>query len=379
MNIGIVCYPTYGGSGVIATELGKVLAAKGHQVHFITYNRPVRLDAFVQNVMFHEVRVEDYPLFEFVPYESALTSMLVDVALYQDIDIFHVHYAIPHASAAFMAREILKTLGKTVPFITTLHGTDITLVGKNKAYSPVVTYSLNQSDGVTAVSEFLKQATIDTFGVTNEIQVIPNFVDTEHFNRKDKSHFRRMIAQGEERILLHASNFRKVKRVEDVIHTFDRVRKVVPSKLLLLGDGPERSDMEALCRNLGLCDEIRFLGTIDPVEEVYSLGDLFLLPSESESFGLSALEAMACGVPVISSDGGGLPEVNLNGVTGFTCTAGDVQSMAEYAIRLLTDTELWQQFSEAARQQALRFNASLVVDLYERLYRDTLERLQAHA
>jgi L-malate glycosyltransferase len=374
MNIGIVCYPTYGGSGVLATELGKSLAARGHKVHFITYSRPIRLGHFVQNVLFHEVRLHDYPLFENPPYESALASTMVDVARYQDLDLFHVHYAIPHASAAVMARNILAEMGKHVPVITTLHGTDITLVGKEKSFEPVVAWSINQSDGVTAVSGFLRDLTMETFPIRREIEVIPNFVDLQRFQRQDKEHFRKIIATNNEKLIIHTSNFRKVKRVEDVILSFALIRKQVRSKLLMVGDGPERSNAESLCREMHLCDDIIFLGNQNPVEEIYSIGDLFLMPSASESFGLSALEAMACGIPCVTSNAGGLPEVNLDGVTGYVCEIGDVETMAARAISILEDQDKWQQFSKNAIAQSMEYDIEKIVPLYERYYEEVLSK-----
>ncbi|MFN8395311.1 MAG: N-acetyl-alpha-D-glucosaminyl L-malate synthase BshA [Bacteroidia bacterium] len=374
MKIGIVCYPTYGGSGVLATELGKSLASRGHQVHFITYSRPIRLGHFVQNILFHEVRVEDYPLFEYPPYESALTSTMVDVGRYQNLDLFHVHYAIPHASAAVLARNILADMGKRVPVITTLHGTDITLVGKEKSFEPVVAHSINQSDGVTAVSEYLRQATLDTFPIRRDIEVVPNFVDTNRFQRQDKEHFRRLVAPNNEKLIIHASNFRKVKRVGDVIRTFALIRSQVRSKLLMVGDGPERSNAEALCRELHLCDDVVFLGNQNPVEELYSIGDLFLLPSETESFGLAALEAMACGIPCITSDSGGLPEVMKNGETGFVVGVSDVEGMAARSIEILNDPAIWKAFSENSIVHASGFDIEKVVPLYEQYYQRVLEQ-----
>ncbi len=374
MNIGIVCYPTYGGSGVLATELGKSLAARGHKVHFITYSRPIRLGHFVQNVTFHEVRLQDYPLFDYPPYESALASTMVDVARYQNLDLFHVHYAIPHASAAVMARNILADMGKHVPVITTLHGTDITLVGREKSFEPVVAWSINQSDGVTAVSGFLRQATLDAFPIRREIEVIPNFVDLDRFKRQDKEHFRKIIATNNEKLIIHTSNFRKVKRVEDVVRAFEIIHRKVKSKLLMVGDGPERSNAEALCRELHLCDDIIFLGNQNPVEELYSIGDLFLMPSESESFGLSALEAMACGIPCVTSNTGGLPEVNLDGVTGYVCDVGDVESMGARAISILEDQDRWNLFSKQAIAQSLEYDIEKIVPLYERYYEQVISR-----
>ncbi len=379
MNIGIVCYPTFGGSGVVATELGLALASRGHKIHFITYNRPIRLSLFSENIFFHEVRTKDYPLFDFVPYESALASMMVDVARYHKLDLFHVHYAVPHASVAFLAKQVLEDEGLHVPVITTLHGTDITLVGKNPAYEPVVRFSIKHSDGVTAVSNFLKQATIDNFGVGQDCRVIYNFVDTQRFKRQDKDHFRKMVATGGHKILIHASNFRKVKRVKDVILTFAKVREHIAAKLLMVGDGPERTGAEELCRELNLCDDIIFLGSQSAVEEIFSIGDLFLIPSENESFGLSALEAMACGMPVISSNTGGLPELVVNGDTGFTSAVGDVNDMAANALSLLQDDQKWAEFSRRAHARALEFHPDLIVDQYETYYKEVVGTLQTIA
>jgi N-acetyl-alpha-D-glucosaminyl L-malate synthase BshA len=373
MNIGIVCYPTFGGSGVVATELGKSLAQRGHKVHFITYSRPIRLGHFTQNVTFHEVRTQDYPLFEYPPYESALASTMVDVARYQNLDLFHVHYAIPHASAGYLARNILADMGKRVPLITTLHGTDITLVGKEKSYGPVVAFSINQSDGVTAVSDYLRQATYESFPIRREIEVIPNFVDLDRFSRQDKEHFRRMVATNNEKIILHTSNFRKVKRIEDVIQIFSRISEKINAKLLMIGDGPERPMAEQLCRDLNLCSKIVFLGSQNPVEEIYSIGDLFLMPSATESFGLSALEAMACGIPCVTSNAGGLPEIVLHGKTGFTAEVGDVEAMANRALELLADKPKWDEFSIAARSRAEEFKLEAIVPLYESYYQKVLD------
>lgn len=372
MKIGIVCYPTFGGSGVLATELGQGLARRGHQVHFITYRQPVRLLNFTENVYYHEVPTADYPLFEYPPYDTAMTSTLVDVALTAGLDILHVHYAIPHAAIAYMAREILKTHGRHVPFVTTLHGTDITLVGKNRAFAPVVAFSINQSDGVTAVSESLRQDTLDAFKVEVPIEVIYNFVDFSRFSKTDKEHFKKAIAPNGEKILVHTSNFRPVKRVEDVIHIFQRVNAVVPSRLLLIGDGPERQNIEMLCREIGLCDEIRFLGKLEAVEEVLAIADLFILPSGHESFGLSALEAMACEVPVISSNAGGLSEVNIHGVTGYLQDPGDVDGMAAHAIELLENPDQLARFRKQAYEQARRFRIEQILPEYEALYEKVL-------
>jgi N-acetyl-alpha-D-glucosaminyl L-malate synthase BshA len=337
MKIGIVCYPTFGGSGVVATELGKALADNGHQVHFITYNQPARLDFFSENLFYHEVSVSKYPLFDYPPYELALASRMVDVVRFEKLDILHVHYAIPHASAAFMAKQILQTYGIYIPVVTTLHGTDITLVGKDRTYKPVVTFSINMSDGVTAVSENLRKDTFEFFEIENDIKVIPNFIDLHRFNLQAKDHFKKAIAPEGEKILIHTSNFRKVKRTEDVVRIFAKILEKIPSKLLMVGDGGERSDCEQLCRDLGVGDDVRFLGKQDAIEEILSVSDLFLMPSQSESFGLAALEAMACKVPVVSSNAGGLPELNIDGVTGFLKDIGDIQGMADSSIYILED------------------------------------------
>lgn len=368
MRIGIVCYPTFGGSGVLATELGRGLAARGHQIHFITYRQPVRLINFAENVYYHEVPTSEYPLFEYAPYDTAMASTLVDVATSARLDLLHVHYAIPHAAIAYMAREILRAKGIYIPVITTLHGTDITLVGKNRSFAPVVEFSINQSDGVTAVSESLKQETLETFQINKEIEVIYNFVDFSRFTKTDKEHFRRAIAPDGEKILVHTSNFRPVKHVDDVIRIVQRINEQIPAKLLLIGDGPERQNMEMLCRDLDLCDEIRFLGKLEAVEEVLAIADLFLLPSGHESFGLAALEAMACEVPVISSNAGGLPEVNIQGVTGYLEKPGDVEAMAEDALSILVDPEKQKLFRRNAYEQALRFSIDTILPQYEAYY-----------
>lgn len=368
MKIGIVCYPTYGGSGVVATELGKSLALNGHEVHFISYSLPVRLDFFSDKLFFHEVSVFDYPLFDHAPYETALTSKLVDVMRHEQLDLVHVHYAIPHASVAFMAREIVKSSGVYIPFITTLHGTDITLVGKNHSYEPVVTFAINESDGVTAVSADLKKNTFDHFDVHNEIEVIPNFVDLNRFSRKAKEHFRNAIAPAGEKLIVHTSNFRKVKRIDHVVQVFNEIRKTIPSKLLLIGDGPERTHIEEISRSLDACNDIRFLGKQDSIEEILSVADLFILPSASESFGLSALEAMACEVPVISSDAGGIPELNIHGITGFLSKVGDIADMAKNAVYILENEERHLQFRQNALNQARKFDLNQVVKLYEEYY-----------
>ncbi len=369
MKIGIVCYPTFGGSGVVATELGKALALNGHEVHFITYKQPARLqDTFCANISYHEVSLSDYPLFDYAPYETALASKVVDVAKYEQLDILHVHYAIPHASAAFMAQQILKSQGIYLPFLTTLHGTDITLVGKDSTYEPVVTFSINQSNGVTAVSDSLKKDTYEHFKIDQDIKVIPNFIDFERFSKSDKSHFKAAIAPNGEKVLIHTSNFRKVKRVEDVVKVFQMVNEVIPSKLLMVGDGPQRQECEQLARDLSVASEVRFLGKQQAIEELLAVGDVFLMPSASESFGLAALEAMACEVPIISSNAGGIPEVNLDGKTGFVLDIGDVKGMAEKTIRLLGDEQMRAEFSQNAYEQAKVYSLESILPMYEDFY-----------
>ena len=372
MKIGILCYPTFGGSGVIATELGKALAEKGHSVHFITYSQPVRLEHFTENVFYHEVSIADYPLFEYAPYETALTSKLVDVARFEKLDIVHVHYAIPHASVAYMAKKIMESQGLKLPFITTLHGTDITLVGKNESYNPVVTFAINQSDAVTSVSESLKQETYDNFKICKEIEVIPNFIDLRRFNKQRRDHFKRAIAPNNERLIVHASNFRPVKRVSDVIKVFNKIAEKIPSKLLMIGDGPERNRAEKECREIANGEHIRFLGKMDVVEEILSICDLFILPSETESFGLAALEAMACQVPVISTNTGGLPQVNVNDYCGFMSNVGDIDDMAKNSIYILEDSDRLMQFKKNALEHAKVFDIQKILPIYERLYEKVL-------
>ncbi|SEW15562.1 N-acetyl-alpha-D-glucosaminyl L-malate synthase BshA [Chitinophaga sp. YR573] len=376
MRIGIVCYPTYGGSGVLATELGKALADKGHMVHFITYQQPVRLGAFHANIFYHEVQVPTYPLFDFPPYESALSSTMVDVIMNHQLDLLHVHYAIPHASTAYLAKQIVGKQGRIVPFITTLHGTDITLVGKDKTYAPVVTFSINESDAITAVSNNLREETYKSFPIEKDIEVIYNFVDVERFKRREPElqQFRNAIAPNGEKILLHVSNFRKVKRVPDVVKIFRKVREEMPAKLLLVGDGPDRPVIEGMCREWNLCGDIRFVGKQEQLEDVMSISDLFILPSEYESFGLAALEAMAAQVPVISSNAGGLPEVNIHGQTGYLSPVGDVNSMAKYAIQLLKDDKLMSIMRQGALEQAQRFHISNIIPLYEALYEEVINK-----
>lgn len=374
MKIGIVCYPTFGGSGVVATELGKALAENGHQIHFITYSQPARLDFFSENLFYHEVSVSQYPLFDYPPYELVLASKLVDVVRFEHLDLLHVHYAIPHASAAFMAKQILATYGIHIPVVTTLHGTDITLVGKDVTFKPVVEFSINQSDGVTAVSDHLRQATFDHFDINREIKVIHNFIDLRRFSHKGKDHFKKAIAPNNQRIIVHTSNFRKVKRTADVIRVFHKFSQQIPSKLLMVGDGPERVNCEMLCRDLGVCDKVRFLGKQDAVEEILSVADLFVMPSETESFGLAALEAMACKVPVLSSNAGGLPELNVQGITGYLSDIGDIDDMAEKAIRILSDDAVLAQFKENALKRAHDFHLSKILPQYEAYYEEVLHK-----
>lgn len=368
MKIGIVCYPTFGGSGVLATELGKALAQKGHLVHFITYQQPVRLNGFIPNISYHEVQVPTYPLFDYPPYETALASTMVDVIKNNDLDLLHVHYAIPHASAAYMAKKILEQEGKTIPVVTTLHGTDITLVGRDKTYAPVVAFSINQSDAITAVSENLRDETYKTFQIEKEIEVIYNFVDVSRFNRKPIDAFRKVIAPHGERIIMHASNFRKIKRVQDVVKVFAEVNKEIPSKLLFIGDGPERQTAEELSRSLGVAESMRFVGKQEQMEDILAIADLFLLTSEYESFGLAALEAMAAGVPVISTNAGGLKEINNDGETGYIANIGDIKTMSKKAISILKDDEVLAGFRTRAAAHARKYDMQYIVPIYERLY-----------
>ncbi|PCJ64623.1 MAG: N-acetyl-alpha-D-glucosaminyl L-malate synthase BshA [Bacteroidetes bacterium] len=367
MNIGIVCYPTFGGSGVVATELGKALASKGHNIHFISYNQPVRLDAFTENIFYHEVSFNNYPLFKFAPYETALTSKIVHIVKAHKIEVLHVHYAIPHAAAAVTAKHILAREGIILKIVTTLHGTDITLVGKDKSYEPVVSYSLHESDEVTAVSESLKKDTYEFFNYDEKITVVPNFIDFKRFNKQPKDHFKKVIAPNGEKILVHTSNFRKVKRVPDVLEIYRKVSVKVPAKLLLIGDGPERAAVEEECRECDICKDVIFLGKQEAVEEILSIADLFIIPSETESFGLAALEAMACEVPVISTNTGGLPEVNIDGVTGYTSNIGDVEKMAKDALEILQDKNL-ARFKAQAKEHSLKYKLENILPLYEALY-----------
>ncbi len=377
MNIGITCYPTYGGSGVVATELGKALAERGHTIHFISYAVPMRLQKFSDNIVYHEVETSNYPLFDFPLYTLALTSKMVEVARYEKIDIFHCHYAIPHATSAFLATEILNQPNTRV--ITTLHGTDITLVGLEPSFLPVIKFSIERSDGVTAVSRFLKEKTLTNFGIDKPIEVIPNFVDSTKYKRIDTAGIRNLWPANGAKTLIHTSNFRPVKRVHDVIRIFSEVRKKIPSNLILIGDGPDRSSCELLCRELGIQDHVKFVGKQVEIVDLLSSGDLFLMPSQSESFGLSALEAMACGVPVISSSVGGLPELNIHNQTGYIAEIGDIDRMAKYAVDLLANPAKHRAFSEAARNRAIEFNLDKIVTQYEEYYQRVLNEGHAPA
>ncbi|MBC8510608.1 MAG: N-acetyl-alpha-D-glucosaminyl L-malate synthase BshA [Cryomorphaceae bacterium] len=370
LKIGIVCYPTYGGSGVVATELGIALADKGNEVHFISYDQPFRLDLYSENIYFHQVNVPDYPLFEYTPYELNLTSKLVDVALHEKLNILHVHYAIPHASAAVNAKQILATYGIHIPIVTTLHGTDITLLGKDKSFKPVIEYAINQSDAVTAVSEDLKEETLLNFKIKGEIKVIPNFIDISLYKQECNQLLRDKFAKKEEAILVHISNFRKVKRVQDVVKIFEKVNKQVPSKLLMIGDGPERLKAEQLCRKLGIAKNVRFLGKLKVIEKFLCIADVFVLPSETESFGLVALEAMASRVAVISTNSGGLPEVNIDGKTGYLSDVGDVNKMANDTIDLLKDADKLNQFKNNALAHAKTFDLPNILPQYEQIYQE---------
>lgn len=368
MNIGIVCYPTYGGSGVVATELGMALADKGHKVHFITYSQPFRLNLYNDNLFYHEVSVSDYPLFEYQPYESVLASKIVDVAIYERLDVLHVHYAIPHAAVAFLAQEILKSRKINLPYITTLHGTDITLVGQDPSFEPVIFFSLNNSNAISSVSESLRKDTLKTFKISNDVKVIPNFIKIEDYKNFHTACHRNIYAKGHEKILIHVSNFRKVKRVEDVLRVFNIVRKQIPCKLILVGDGPERPAIDKLCRELETCQDIVSLGKIANPKDILAIGDVFILPSETESFGLSALEAMAMKIPVISSNTGGIPELNIHGKTGYLSKVGDYEDMAKNTIALLSDEKKLAVFKENAFEQAKNFDITKILPMYEKLY-----------
>lgn len=377
MNIGVVCYPTFGGSGVVATELGVYMAAQGHKVHFITYSQPVRLDILAENIYYHEVNVHDYPLFEYQPYELALCSKMVDTVLNENIDLLHVHYAIPHAYAAITAKQILKEKGINIPVVTTLHGTDITLVGKNPSYKPAVTYSINHSDIVTCVSESLKKDTLKFFVVRKDITVIPNFIDPTLYDNV-KTDARSNLAEPHQKIVVHVSNFRKVKRIDDVISIFDLINKELDAKLILIGEGPERERAELQAKQLGILDKLVFLGKTNDVERVLCMSDIFLLPSETESFGLAALEAMAASLPVISSNTGGLPEVNVHGETGYLADVGDVEAMSKYALNILKDGEMHLKFKRGALARAKTFTVKSILPLYLDIYKKAIDLVKEH-
>jgi len=370
LKIGIVCYPTYGGSGVVATELGIALSEQGHEVHFISYDQPFRLDLFSEKIYYHEVTVPDYPLFEYAPYELNLTSKLVDVVLHENLNLLHVHYAIPHASAAINAKQILATYGIVLPIVTTLHGTDITLLGKDKSFQPVIEYAINMSDVVTAVSEDLKRETLDHFNIQREIQTIPNFIDMSLYQQKIDKNLRNNFANNEEFIITHISNFRQVKRVSDVVKIFNIISKDISSQLLMIGDGPERIQAEQLCRDLGIENKVKFLGKLRVIDKILAFSDVFILPSESESFGLVALEAMASKTAVISTNTGGISEVNKDGVTGFLSSVGDVEKMARDTILLLNDNELLEKFKSNALDHAQSFALKNILPKYNMIYQN---------
>ncbi|MDZ7808726.1 MAG: N-acetyl-alpha-D-glucosaminyl L-malate synthase BshA [Gracilimonas sp.] len=377
MNIGIACYPTFGGSGVVATELAKNLAKNGHNIHMMSYSRPARLDTLETGITYHEVSINSYPLFDYPPYALALASQMVNLIEYEDLDLLHVHYALPHATSAYLAKQIMCERGVTVPIITTLHGTDITLVGRDPSYKHVVEFSIDKSDGVTAVSEYLKRETYEHFEIEQDIEVIPNFIDLDRFQKSNKSHFKKAICPNDEKVVVHVSNFRKVKRVPEVVTVFAKILESgIESKLLLVGDGPDRQKAEQQCRDLGICDHVRFLGKLDQVEEVLSIADLFLIPSGSETFGLAALEAMSCSVPVISSNIGGLPEVNVHGETGYLCDLDDVECMANYGVNILSDPDLHERMSKNARKHAATFKQEEVVKQYENFYEKVSKRMK---
>ncbi len=376
MKIAIVCYPTFGGSGVVATELGMALSKRGHEIHFITYKQPVRLEQLSGNIHFHEVNVPEYPLFHYQPYELALSSKLVDMVKLHKIELLHVHYAIPHAYAGYMAKKMLEEEGIFLPMVTTLHGTDITLVGNHPFYKPAVTFSINNSDVVTSVSQSLKSDTLRLFKVKKEIEVVPNFIDTSKYQNSVSDCHRSMLASGNEKIITHVSNLRKVKRIDDVIMVFYNVQKQLAARLIMVGQGPEREMAEELVAELGIEDKVVFLGESHEIDKILSFSDLFVLPSESESFGLAALEAMVNGVPVISTNTGGLPEVNKHGFSGYLSGVGEVEEMAAYAISILKDEEILKKFKENAKNQAFNFDINTVVPLYENLYKKAVRQLQ---
>ena len=376
MRIGIVCYPTFGGSGVVATELGMALADKGHEVHFVTYNQPVRLDFISHDLHFHEVLMEEYPLFQYQPYELALSTKLVEVVSKYNLEILHVHYAIPHAYAAYMAKMMLKEKGIDIKVVTTLHGTDITLVGSHPSYKTAVEFSINNSDVVTSVSNSLKQDTLRLFSITNEIKVVHNFIDTEKYDRESQNECQRIaVAKPEERILTHISNFRPVKRIEDVVKIFYNVQKEIPAKLLMVGEGPEKRNAELLVKKLGISDSVIFLGNSHEIAKILCYTDVFLLPSKSESFGLSALEAMAAETAVISTNTGGLPEVNVHGVTGYLSNLGDVEDMSKNAVSILKDDAILLRFKANAKKHTKQFCLENILPVYEEIYSSVLEKV----
>lgn len=368
MKIAIVCYPTFGGSGVVATELGIALAKRGHEVHFVTYRQPVRLGLLDNNIHFHEVHVPEYPLFHYQPYELALSSKLVDTIKLYKIELLHVHYAIPHAYAGYMAKKMLQESGIFIPMITTLHGTDITLVGKHPFYKPAVTFSINKSDVVTSVSQDLKKSTLEFFGIEREIEVVPNFIDISKYSLDFQDCQRSLMAKDNERIITHISNFRKVKRIPDVIEIFYRIQKELPAKLIMVGEGPEKEDAEQLCDQLGIKDKVLFLGNSTEIDRILCFSDLFLLPSETESFGLAALEAMINKVAVVSSNTGGIPEVNVDGVSGYMANVGDVEDMAQKSLKILRDEKVLETFKENAKKVAEKFDIINILPLYEEIY-----------
>ena len=373
MRIGIVLYPTFGGSGIVATELGKALSKKGHEIHFITYSEPVRLGELRKNIFYHEVRTSDYPLFKYTPYEQVLTSKLVDVVKFERLDLLHVHYAIPHASAAYMAQQILKDQGVEIPFVTTLHGTDITLLGKDPSFEPVINFSINKSNRVTAVSENLKKETFELFDIKNNIEVIPNFICLKEYKLDNNDYYKKRFAPNNEKVICHVSNFRKVKRIEDVIIAFEGISKEMDVKLLLVGDGPERARLEQISRNSKFSKNIFFLGSLKSTKEVLNISDLFILPSSKESFGLSALEAMACGVPVIASDSGGIPEVISHGESGLLNSVGDTYQMTKNALKLLSNDSLLERFKTNAYRHAMKFDIEVILPKYEKLYEQCVD------
>lgn len=375
LKIGIVCYPTYGGSGVVATELGKALSEKGHEIHFITYSQPVRLGAAHKRVRYHEVNVSDYPLFIYPPYELVLASKMVDVVKYEKLDLLHVHYAIPHASAAITAKQVLAEEGIHLPVITTLHGTDITLLGKDASFEPVISFAINKSDAVTAVSHSLKNDTYKLFGINKDIEVIPNFLNLEKTEFPNRNELRLEFAEPNEKLLIHVSNFRPVKRILDIVDVYAIVKHQIKSKLILIGDGPERSRAEQKCRELELCDDVIFVGNVKNPMELLSIGDIFMLPSESESFGLAALEAMSVGLPVISTNTGGLPEINRHGVAGMMSNVGDIEDMAKNVVFLLSDDKRLAKFSAQAKQRAADFSIGKILPMYEKVYQSVLEKV----